>query len=257
MVGSYSRKAGRALRTALVISAGIAASALPLEGASAQPEKVIELFTSQGCSSCPPADKLAERLVKEDADILTVLMPVDYWDYLGWKDTLASPAHSQRQRAYAARRGDRSVYTPQMVVNGEEHVVGSREGDVRDALTRAAPFTATVDLKISDMVVQAKVSGSLPASARMATIYFLGIEDEALVDIGRGENAGRKIRYVNVVRNLQPMGMWSGGEETFRMPKSKLMLKGDVRCAVFVQLEDRDGPGQIIGAAVLDMAGGS
>jgi hypothetical protein len=257
MVGSFSRKAGKAIRTALVVSTGIVAGVATFDSAAAQPKKVLELFTSQGCSSCPPADRLAERLASEEKDVLTVLMPVDYWDYLGWKDTLASPVHSQRQRAYAARRGDRSVYTPQMVINGEEHVVGSREGDVRAALARAEAFTATVDLTISDMVVQAKVSGTLPGNAKMATIYFLGIEDEALVDIGRGENAGAKIRYVNVVHNLQPMGMWSGGEETFRMPKSKLMLKGDVRCAVLVQLENRDGPGQIIGAAELDTRGGS
>jgi len=256
MVGRLSRRALGALRTGCVIVAGIIAASAAPAGALAQPDKVVELFTSQGCSSCPPADRLAERLVHEEDDILTVLMPVDYWDYLGWKDTLASPAHSQRQRAYAARRGDRSVYTPQMVVNGEEHVVGSRERDVRAALARTEPFTASVDLKISDMVVQATVDGALPKSAKMATIYFLSIKEEALVDIGRGENAGRKIRYVNVVRHLQPMGMWSGGEETFRMPKSKLMLKGDVRCAVLVQIEDQEGPGPIVGAAVMDWRGG-
>ncbi|MEM5583555.1 MULTISPECIES: DUF1223 domain-containing protein [unclassified Roseibium] len=256
MVRMLSRKAARACRTGLVVFAAIAAIATPWEEARAQPEKVIELFTSQGCSSCPPADRLAERLVSEDKSVLTVLMPVDYWDYLGWKDTLASPVHSQRQRAYAARRGDRSVYTPQMVINGDEHVVGSRESDVLAALARAQPFTATVDLNISDMVVQATVDGTLPEGRKMATIYFLRISEEAMVDIGRGENAGRKIRYVNVVQNLQPIGMWSGGEETFRMPKSKLMLKGDARCAILVQVEDQDGPGAIVGAAVMDWRGG-
>lgn len=256
MVGRLSRKALSAFRTGCVIVAGIIAVPAAATHATAQPEKVVELFTSQGCSSCPPADRLAERLVSEENDILTVVLPVDYWDYLGWKDTLASPVHSQRQRAYAARRGDRSVYTPQMVVNGEEHVVGSRERDVRAALSRTDPFTASVDLKISDMVVQATVDGTLPRGSRMATIYFLSIKEEALVDIGRGENAGRKIRYVNIVHQLQPMGMWSGGQETFRMPKSKLMLKGDARCAVLVQIEDREGPGPIVGAAVMDWKGG-
>ncbi|GAB4516194.1 MAG: DUF1223 domain-containing protein [Roseibium sp.] len=250
-------RTARAARMGLFAIAGILASAMPISGAQAQPEKVVELFTSQGCSSCPPADRLAERLVSEEESVLTVVMPVDYWDYLGWKDTLASPVHSQRQRAYAARRGDRSVYTPQMVINGDEHVVGSREGDVLAALERAEPFSASVDLNVSDMVVEATVDGTLPAGRSMATIYFLRIEEEALVAIGRGENAGRKIRYVNVVRNLQPIGMWSGGAETFRMPKSKLMLKGDARCAVFVQVEDQDGPGAIVGAAVLDWRGGS
>jgi hypothetical protein len=256
MVGILSRKALSAFRSGCVVVAGIIAFSAASTGANAQPEKVIELFTSQGCSSCPPADRLAERLVEQEDDILTVLLPVDYWDYLGWKDTLASPAHSQRQRAYAARRGDRSVYTPQMVVNGDEHVVGSRERDVRAALARTEPFTADVDLKISDMVVQATVDGTLPNGRKMATIYFLSIKEEALVDVGRGENAGRKLRYVNVVQHLQPIGMWSGGHETFRMPKSKLMLKDDVRCAVLVQIEDRDGPGSIVGAAVMDWKGG-
>lgn len=258
MVGLHSRKAGQAFRTSAIVIAGLLVAVTSWDGvlAASQPQKVVELFTSQGCSSCPPADELAERLVEENENVLTVLMPVDYWDYLGWKDTLASPIYSQRQRAYAARRGDRSVYTPQMVINGEEHVVGSREGQVRSALERTEPFTADVDLKISDMVVQATVDGALPRGAKMATVYFLRIDDEATVDIGRGENAGRKIKYVNVVRNLQPIGMWSGGSETFRMTKSQLDLKGDARCAILIQIEDQDGPGRIIGAAVMDWRGG-
>ncbi|WP_299818326.1 thioredoxin family protein [uncultured Roseibium sp.] len=255
MVGAQRRRAANAFRKIFIVLAGIVTLTASLSHAGAEPQKVVELFTSQGCSSCPPADQLAERLVGEESDLLTLVMPVDYWDYLGWKDTLASPANSQRQRAYAARRGDRSVYTPQMVINGNEHVVGSRERDVRAALARTDPFTATVDLKISNMVVQAKVDGTLPGNAAMATVYFVRIEDETAVDIGRGENAGRKIRYVNVVRNLQPIGMWSGGAETFRMPKSKLMLKGDARCAILIQVEDQDGPGTIIGATVLDWKG--
>ncbi|WP_068408052.1 DUF1223 domain-containing protein [Labrenzia sp. OB1] len=255
MVGAQRRRAVRAFRKVFIVLAGIVALTAAVDRVEAEPQKVVELFTSQGCSSCPPADHLAERLVEEESDLLTLVMPVDYWDYLGWKDTLASPVHSQRQRAYSARRGDRSVYTPQMVINGNEHVVGSRERDVRAALSRTDPFTATVDLKISNMVVKATVDGTLPGNASMATVYFVQIEGEAEVDIGRGENAGRKIRYVNVVRNLQPIGMWSGGAETFRMPKSKLMLKGDARCAILIQVEDQDGPGAIIGATVMDWKG--
>lgn len=254
MVNSETRAVRNAVRTGLLVLSIAVVQAFNhgAAHAQAQPEKVIELFTSQGCSSCPPADRLAEKLVEEESDVLTVLMPVDYWDYLGWKDTLASPVHSQRQRAYAARRGDRSVYTPQMVINGEEHVVGSRERNVRAGLQRAAEFTTDVSLKISDMAVEASVSGTLPAGAQMATIYFLRVEDESSVEIGRGENAGRTIRYVNVVRHIQPIGMWSGGAETFRMAKSKLDLTGDARCVILVQVEDADGPGQIIGAAVMD-----
>ncbi|TYC53683.1 DUF1223 domain-containing protein [Rhodobacterales bacterium] len=250
MLGITQRKASEALRTGFVAMVVIAAAFSASAQAETQPRKVVELFTSQGCSSCPPADHLAARLAKENKDILTVVMPVDYWDYLGWKDTLASPEHSQRQRAYAARRGDRSVYTPQMIVNGEEHVVGSREQEVLSALSRTQPFTTSVELSISDMVVQAKVEGTLPEGAKMATVYFMRLQEAATVDIGRGENAGRKITYVNVVRTLQPMGVWSGETETFRMPKSKLMIDGESRCAILVQVEGQDGPGQIIGATV-------
>jgi hypothetical protein len=252
MVGIHTRTARHAVRACFIFICGLFAAGISLNAANAGPQKVVELFTSQGCSSCPPADRLAEQFVQEEADILTLVLPVDYWDYLGWKDTLASPVHSQRQRAYAQKRGDRSVYTPQMVINGEEHVVGSREADVRAALKRAEPLATDVTLKISDMAVEAKVSGELPAGAKMATVYFLRVEDEATVDIGRGENAGREITYVNVVRDLMPMGMWSGGEETFRMAKTKLNLISDARCIILIQVEDNEGPGQIIGAAAMD-----
>ncbi|QDG75483.1 thioredoxin family protein [Labrenzia sp. PHM005] len=252
MAGSYTRVATQAIRAGFFVICGIISTGAFVDDAIAEPRKVIELFTSQGCSSCPPADRLAEQLVKEDDSVLTLLMPVDYWDYLGWKDTLASPVHSQRQRAYAQRRGDRSVYTPQMVINGEEHVVGSRENHVRAALDRASPLSTNVSLKISDMAVEAQVGGALPKGAKMATVYFLRVQDEATVEIGRGENAGREIKYVNVVRDLVPMGMWSGGDETFRMAKSKLNLSGDARCIILVQVEDNDGPGRIIGAAAMD-----
>ncbi|WP_420413183.1 DUF1223 domain-containing protein [Roseibium sp.] len=252
MAGSYTRVATQAIRAGIFVICGIISTGAFVDDATAEPRKVIELFTSQGCSSCPPADRLAEQLVKEDDSVLTLLMPVDYWDYLGWKDTLASPVHSQRQRAYAQRRGDRSVYTPQMVINGEEHVVGSRESHVRAALDRAAPLSTDVSLKISDMAVEARVGGALPKGAKMATVYFLRVRDEATVEIGRGENAGREIKYVNVVRDLVPMGMWSGGDETFRMAKSKLNLSDDARCIILVQVEGNDGPGRIIGAAAMD-----
>src|SRR4249919_2286908 len=92
--------------------------------ASAEPRAVVELFTSQGCSSCPAADKLLGELAG-DSSLIALSIPIDYWDYLGWKDTLASAGHSARQRAYARMRGDRQVYTPQIVVNGATHVLGS------------------------------------------------------------------------------------------------------------------------------------
>ncbi|WP_417687613.1 DUF1223 domain-containing protein [Roseibium sp.] len=218
---------------------------------STSPRVVMELFTSQGCSSCPPADRLVEELSR-NGDVLAMSLPVDYWDYLGWKDTLAKPEYSQRQRAYAAQRGDRSVYTPQIVVNGLEHVVGSNHPSVQDAMERGAPLGVAVELKRNDMGIEARVSGDLPRKAKMATVVFISMSAREEVAIGRGENTGATITYANVVKKMQPIGMWSGGVETFRMPKSEMQRSGAEKCAILIQLEDESGPGQIIGAAAMD-----
>src|SRR5580700_8478930 len=102
--------------------------------ARAEPRALLELFTSQGCSSCPAADKLLGEL-SADPSLVALSVPIDYWDYLGWKDTLANPAHSARQRAYAHLRGDRQVYTPQIVVNGSTHALGSDRAAIERAIT--------------------------------------------------------------------------------------------------------------------------
>ena len=109
---------------------------------------LVELFTSQGCSSCPPADKLLGELVKRK-DVIALTFPVDYWDYLGWKDTLASPANSKRQRAYAKMRGDRQVYTPQMVINGHTHVIGNRSDHVEKAIASLAGKAGQLPIKVN------------------------------------------------------------------------------------------------------------
>src|SRR5258705_11635190 len=113
--------------------AALGMSALSASAVSAETRGVIELFTSQGCSSCPPADKLMGELIR-DPSLVAFSLPVDYWDSLGWKDTLADPRNSERQRAYARQRGDRAVYTPQMVINGTAHVVGSDKAAIQQAL---------------------------------------------------------------------------------------------------------------------------
>src|SRR5277367_2010399 len=119
---------------------GICAVAAIVRPAHADPRAVVELFTSQGCSSCPPADKIIGELAK-DPSVIALSMPIDYWDYLGWKDTLADSRFSARQKAYSQVRGDREVYTPQVVVNGSEHVVGSD----RAAIERAIGATKKAD----------------------------------------------------------------------------------------------------------------
>ena len=128
------------LAGAALLSFGVLApSAMASQNGTGKAQKmkaVIELFTSQGCSSCPPADKLLESYIKRK-DVIALTMPVDYWDYLGWKDTLASPHYSARQRSYARSRGDRNVYTPQIVINGTTHAIGSD----RQAINRLIKVT--------------------------------------------------------------------------------------------------------------------
>src|SRR5579864_9687250 len=124
-----------------------AALILANTAAIADPRAIIELFTSQGCSSCPPADKLLAEL-RNDSSLLTLSLPVDYWDYLGWKDTLAMPGHTARQRAYAHVRGDREVYTPQVVVNGSADVLGSDRTAIERAIAQTGQKPAVMSLPV-------------------------------------------------------------------------------------------------------------
>jgi len=134
-------------RVALPIAV-IASALLSSAAMGAEPRAVIELFTSQGCSSCPPADKLAGELA-QDPSLLVMSLPIDYWDYLGWKDTLANPGHTTRQRAYSKTRGDREVYTPQVVVNGMAQVLGSDRSAIESAIKHTAKHAGTLSLPVA------------------------------------------------------------------------------------------------------------
>jgi len=136
-------------RVAFPAALAIAVSAA-IVCAHAEPRAVVELFTSQGCSSCPPADRLLGELARDPA-IVALSLPIDYWDYLGWKDTLANPDHTARQRGYARVRGDREVYTPQAVINGAVHVLGSDKAAIDAAIlaTQADSSTLSVPVKLA------------------------------------------------------------------------------------------------------------
>jgi len=213
---------------------------------------VVELFTSQGCSSCPPADAIMGKLKLRD-DVIALTFPVDYWDYLGWKDTLASPAFSKRQRNYAKARGDRQVYTPQMVMNGRIHVVGNRESSVESGIKTVArdeaiKLTMTADgdaIRVTATVDDTSAS----ASSGKATLWLVLFKGEETVKIGRGENRGTTITYNNVVRQMTPIGMWEGKPITITLPKTQFVAAGYDGCAVILQ---RDGTKEIIAAAMMD-----
>jgi len=219
-----------------------------------QPRAVVELFTSQGCSSCPPADKLLGELA-QDPSLIALSLPVDYWDYLGWKDTLALHGHGMRQRAYAEARGDRSVYTPQVVVNGIVHALGSDKKAIENAIilsrAEADPLSVPVTLTVAD----GKVTVSVPASEAMqgrAQIWLCPVTNQIPVNVERGENGGHKLTYYDVVRRWVKLGEWTGKAETFSMPLADVIkgIGGEVdRIAVLLQKLPDGKPGLMLGAA--------
>ena len=209
---------------------------------------VIELFTSQGCSSCPPADMLAKRLAK-DGSLLVISRPVTYWDRLGWKDTLARPENTALQRSYARKGNSGSgVYTPQIIVNGGEGVVGSREGDVRSIVRRSRNTGPEIQVdRDSAGQVIVTISGK---SRHMASVSLLALSSSETVQIGRGENGGRKLHYTNVVKSETSLGSWQGDAESFPISATNLNVKGADKYAVVLQ---RPGAGPIVGAKLLEI----
>jgi hypothetical protein len=246
---------------ALAIAAFLAGSAVLFSptathaqaaGTSSQVKAVVELFTSQGCSSCPAADALLGRLAKRD-DIIAISLPVDYWDYLGWPDTLARPEFTARQKAYAKVLGDGMVYTPQAVINGLAGVNGSNENRVDQAIGATSAVFAAARVPVRLSVDSGKlVVGIDPAPngapAREATVWLVAIASSVKVPITKGENRGRTIVYSNVVRGLLPIGTWTGKAMTVQLDLQSFRHGATDRCAVFVQ-QGHAGP--IIGAALL------
>lgn len=243
---------------AAFVCAAVTAAPAALAG---ETRAVIELFTSQGCSSCPPADKLLGELAK-DPSLVTLSLPVDYWDYLGWKDTLALQGHAGRQRAYSKARGDRDVYTPQAVINGVVHVLGSDKAAIDKAIAQtqliAKPLAVPVTMKIADDKIIVTVAAGNDKDSRdnavNAEVWLCPITDSAPVVVGRGENSGRTLVYHNVVRRWVKLGDWTGKAETFSIPLSDLPGKstalGDIdRVAVVLQSGVAAKPGLMLGAA--------
>ena len=211
---------------------------------------VVELFTSQGCSSCPPADKLFKTYV-DRPDVLALTLPVDYWDYLGWKDTFASPQYSRRQHNYALARGDGAVYTPQAVINGTAHMNGADERVIDATIARSGSrsLTVPVEIQLDGQNLTIK-TGTVEEEIGKGecTIWLAMVQKSGKVPIRRGENGGRHLTYYNIVRRLTPIGMWSGQANSFQVPENAVNLPEAGAYAVLVQ---RGTSGNIIGAAWL------
>lgn len=213
---------------------------------------VLELFTSQGCSSCPPADRVLQGYAASE-DIMALSLPVDYWDYIGWKDTLASPKHAQRQRSYISNFRNGPMYTPQVVVNGRAEALGSSHRQIENAILdtterfkkRRIPVhswhnTNTIIIRIGAAPVDQTV--------KEATIWLTQIQKTANVEIKAGENRGKSLTYKNVVREMTPVGTWNGKAMTIRLSRQAVLFPETNEGAILVQ-EATHGP--IIGAAWL------
>jgi hypothetical protein len=239
-----------ARRVASTIALACAACLATIAVVRAQSHAVVELFTSQGCSSCPAADKILGEL-GTDPTIVAMSLPVDYWDYLGWKDTLALPGHSKRQRAYARSRGDREVYTPQVVVNGVKHVLGNDKSAIEHAL--AASRRNAKALQVTLAVSGDKLTVTVPAAKDergSGEVWLCTVSKEVPVEITRGENRGRTVTYHNVARRWIKLGDWTGKAQTFTVPIADLKGEHVDAAAVLLQGGSSDNPGPVLGAAV-------
>jgi hypothetical protein len=239
---------------ALALSAFVAPS---MAGDEQRPLGVVELFTSQGCSSCPPADTVLADLAKQ-GEVVALAYHVDYWDYLGWQDTLGSAENTQRQYDYMKSFRTRSVYTPQAVINGRAHVNGAHRSEVADALDamKSAGKGLKVDLAVTrsgeSILIKTGAASEPVGEAHVVLVFY---DTAQPVQITRGENAGKTVTYWNAVRSIQTAGMWRGKEATFELPVSDMAKKG-ANCAVLLQSTGRDGaPGMILGAAVVRIPG--
>ncbi len=229
----------RAVARTILIAASLLAAARTAGAGDDQPV-IVELFTSQGCSSCPPADAILSKLAKKEG-VLPLALHVDYWDYIGWPDAFAEPAFTERQKAYARAAGERTIYTPQMIVGGADRVIGSRAMEVADLVQTHSTASNPVDLEVTrrggSLRIVARPDGPLGGPLLVQLVTFMPHERVA---IEAGENAGSIIDYANVVEDWTVIGEWNGAGTW----EGEIEVEGPA--AIIVQ---REGPGPILGAA--------
>ncbi len=222
----------------------------PVVAQEAAPAKmsIIELFTSQGCSSCPAADRLLRQLSQQPG-VIALSFPVAYWDYLGWKDTFARPENADRQRRYDALKGS-DVYTPEAIVNGLRHCVGSDLESIQYALKATAPIIRNEAVWLGVRQEGARLiidTGAARENGQYKTgkVWVAAVRHSAEVSIKAGENSGRRVSYTNVVLSLTEAGAWEGSPASYSLPLSA-MPKDREMLVAFLQAEPI---GPIIGTA--------
>jgi hypothetical protein len=232
---------------AVVLAAAALLPAAVADAGAAKRPVVVELYTSQGCSSCPPADAILGQLSTRK-DVIAMSLPITYWDMLGWKDTLASDADTKRQKAYAQAMWRGGVYTPQIIVDGVTDVVGGRDAQIESTIAARAADQQDVPVSISadKRVVHVRV-GAAEVKDANATIWLFVVQPQATVAITDGENKGHTYTYHNVVREIRPLGIWKGQPFSLDLPRVELLGAHD---SVVVAVQ-QGGYGRILGAGML------
>ncbi|MBE7183924.1 MAG: DUF1223 domain-containing protein [Methylobacterium mesophilicum] len=214
---------------------------------------VVELFTSQGCKSCPPADAALAGMAGRP-DLLALAFHVDYWDYLGWRDGMATPENTLRQKLYGKRFGARSIYTPQAIVNGRAQFNGAKAAEIAGALetqkrTGEAPSVVVKTRRVGDSLMIDVAEGALPEGNK-AHLMLVGFGGTTAVKIDAGDNQGQTFSYVNAVKTMRPIGVWKGQAMHVELPW--MSVEDNMGAAVILQVMGKDKvPGPILGAAIV------
>ncbi|MBX4977083.1 thioredoxin family protein [Rhizobium lentis] len=226
----------------------------PLHAEDGTPKGVVELFTSQGCSSCPPADAAFRKLVNQ-GNVIALAYHVDYWNYLGWADTLSSKENTERQYGYARTMGRSNVYTPQAIVNGRGHLAGSDLNGINSRIDSDSSDGNGLTIPISAAMRGDELEIKIGAGQGKANVVMVYFDKEKTIEVEKGENSGKKISYLHSVTNVETVGMWDGKATSLTLPASVLQRPQLEGCAILLQAATADGdPAAILGATVV-MAG--
>lgn len=231
------------------------ARAIAGDTAHSKPVGVVELFTSQGCSNCPRADRAIARLADRD-DVVTVAYHVDYWNYMGWQDTLSAKENTERQYGYAKTLGIKNVFTPQIVLNGIRSTKLTDPDRIVDELGSLRGTREGMPVKISAVLspqeMTIDIGGNAVPGTEKADVMIAYFRKHSPVEIQKGENQGKTIVYRNAVTKLETVGIWEGKALTVKLPAALLAKRGFDGCAILLQSHDANGnPGRILGAAAL------
>lgn len=238
----------------VILVAGLVYAGAAFAGEVRAPKGVVELFTSQGCSSCPPADAALGELVAQ-GDMVVLSYHVDYWNYLGWTDTLSSKENTERQYGYAKSLGRSGVYTPQAVINGRDHVKGTDLAVINDKVKALSQNGKGLDVPVTAAMRGDEIEIEIDGGKGQADVVVAYFTKRQQVDVTKGENSGKTMDYWHAVYDVQSVGTWNGQSMKLTLP-GKLMGKSKKDgCAILLQASGPGGePGAILGATVL-MAG--